>query len=171
MLAHIPMVFVSGMLLASALGVTARRRRENGRAVTTCKPISSWSYNEYGLAGFLLATLVLGYWMIPKALDDVLVSESMSALKYVSVLIAGMAVRDSLQRSNRVILIFFLGDFCWMAAIVGMLYQENPARLCNFYLLSDQEFAGRGLVLLSVILPLGWLLCEIKPLQRYSGND
>ena len=44
-----------------------------------------------------------------------------------------------------------------MTAIVGLLYQDNPARLCNFYLLDDQLRAGQGLVLLSVLLPALWL--------------
>ena len=49
-----------------------------------------------------------------------------------------------------------------MMAIVGLLYYDNPVRLCNFYLQSDQEIAGIGLVIMACVLPLLWLLSESK---------
>jgi hypothetical protein len=52
-----------------------------------------------------------------------------------------------------------------MTAIVGLLYQDTPARLCNAYLLDDQLRAGQGLVLLSVALPALWLWHQLRDYQ------
>jgi hypothetical protein len=69
----------------------------------------------------------------------------------------GVALYHALRRSHMVVQLFFLGNFCWMLAIVGMLYRDSVTRLCNFYLLDDQEIAGNGLLALAIILPLVWL--------------
>ncbi|TKR54220.1 hypothetical protein D7I39_16120 [Allopusillimonas ginsengisoli] len=105
--------------------------------------------------------------MIPKALDDVLLSGQADVFKFVSVLAAGWLVQDSALRANNVIQLFFLGNFCWMSAIVGMLYRENPQRLCNFYLLGDQEIAGLGLIVLAVFLPIAWLWARRRYIWRF----
>lgn len=105
--------------------------------------------------------------MIPKALDDVLVSHPMQALKFLVLFIAGMVLIESWRRAHLVIKLFFLGNFCWMAAIAGVMYQEEPVRLCNFYLQNDQEIAGIGLVVMAIILPLLWLLSEIRAVLSF----
>ncbi len=145
MLVHIPLILFSGLCAARAWTV-----RAGGKA--------SWmsGFNEHGLAGLLLFNLAGAYWMIPKALDQVLQSWPAALSKYVSVAVAGWVLYHALRRANIVIQIFFLGNFCWMAAIVGMLYRDNTVRLCNFYLLNDQEIAGNGLIALSLLLPVIW---------------
>lgn len=161
MLVHIPMIVMSGVLAGRALESMAPSRRIS-------RLLERYSqYNEHGLPGLLLAGFVGAWWMIPKALDDVLLSAPLHFLKFVVLFATGMLLRDAWQRANRVIKLFFLGNFSWMTAIVGLLYQEHPARLCNFYLLGDQEIAGAGLVILSIVLPLGWLLAELGPVLRY----
>lgn len=70
-----------------------------------------------------------------------------------------------------VVKLFFLGGFCWMAAVVGLLYQNDTTRLCNFYLAGDQVVAGRGLVALSVLLPLACLLRYRRRLFQGSRGE
>lgn len=154
MLVHIPLILVAGALAAMA-GLAARRRSMVSRH---SRVLSEYrKYNAHGLPGLLFVTLVMAYWMIPKSLDQVLVSGPADCLKFVGLFVAGMVLLDSLGRADKVIKLFFLGNFSWMTAIVGLLYQDNPARLCNFYLLGDQELAGRGLVVVAVVLPAVWL--------------
>ncbi|WP_397475006.1 hypothetical protein, partial [Pusillimonas sp.] len=126
----------------------------------------SWSYNEYGVPGLLLVSLVGAAWMIPKALDDALIDWRVAAFKYAGLPVCGWILSASLRRAPLVVKLFFVGNFCWMSAIVGLIYLDQPARLCNAYLLSDQDWAGRGLIALAVALPLGWLMARIKPLRR-----
>lgn len=164
MIVHIPAILVAGVFAGHAL---------SARFGASRTPLSGWvwrqyrNYNGYGVPGLLLATLLGAYWMIPKALDQVLASPPADALKFVVLFGVGMIVADSLKRSNTVIKLFFVGNFCWMMAVVGMLYQQDTSRLCNFYLMDDQQYAGIGLVILSIALPVLWLLAEIKSVRRF----
>lgn len=130
----------------------------------------SWSYNEYGLPGLLFVSLIGAYWMIPKALDDALVDWRVALFKYAGLPVCGWLLRSSVRHSNVVIKVFFLGNFCWMSAIVGIVYLDQPIRLCNAYLQNDQEWAGMGLIALAIIMPLSWLLAEIKPIWRFLSK-
>ncbi|UYO93070.1 hypothetical protein [Pollutimonas sp. M17] len=163
MLLHIPLILLSGILAACAVaaGRVGAAIRVSGLRAHYAK------YNEYGIAGLLLCSFVAAYWMIPRSLDQVLVSAPANGLKYLGLFIAGMALCDSLRRANSVIILFFLGNFSWMTAIAGLLYQDNPQRLCNFYLLGDQEIAGRGLVAVAVLVPVAWLLAERRRIRRF----
>ncbi|MEO6960042.1 MAG: hypothetical protein ABI228_01705 [Burkholderiaceae bacterium] len=164
MIVHIPGILVAGVLAGYAL---------SARFGAPEKGMSGWvwrqyqKYNGYGVPGLLLVTLLGAYWMVPKALDQVLASAPADGLKFVVLFGVGIIVADSLKRSNNVIKLFFVGNFCWMMAVVGMLYQQDTSRLCNFYLLNDQQYAGIGLVILSVVLPVLWLLVEIKSVRRF----
>lgn len=164
MIVHIPGILVAGVMAGYAL---------LARYGVSEKEPSGWAwrqyrkYNGYGVPGLLLATLLGAYWMIPKALDQVLASAPADVLKFVVLFSVGVIMADSLKRSNTVIKLFFVGNFCWMMAVVGMMYQQDTSRLCNFYLLNDQQYAGIGLVILSIALPVLWLLAEIKSVRRF----
>ena len=119
-------------------------------------------YDEHGVVGLFAVILTTAYWMIPKALDDALVSRATELGKFGSLLLIGFLLPGILGRANRIIQIFFLGNFSSMMAIVGMLYQDAPARLCNFYLLDDQGVAGQGLVAFAVAIPLFWCVREFR---------
>ncbi len=162
MLAHIPLIAAAGWFL----GGSWLAWRESV-PLTAGRAKLPYGYNEQGIPGLLLALLVSAWWMLPRSLDDVLLSPYYDGWKFISILLTGMVVRDSIARANRVVLLFFLGNFCWMTAIVGLLYQEHVSRLCNFYLLSDQEQTGRGLVILAIALPLVWLFLERDRVKLY----
>ena len=164
MIVHIPGILLAGVLAGYAL-LARFDALENG--------LFGWAWrqyrkcNGYGVPGLLLATLLGAYWMIPKALDQVLASAPADVLKFIVLFGVGVIVADSLKLSNTVIKLFFVGNFCWMMAVVGMMYQQDTSRLCNFYLLNDQQYAGIGLVILSIALPVLWLLVEIKSVRYF----
>lgn len=161
MLVQIPLLFLAGVL--------AEQAWHAGHTPSGGIPVRrpAWSYNEYGMPGLLLVSLIGGFWMVPKALDDALVDWRMALFKVIGLPVAGWILQASLRRSNTVVKIFFLGNFCWMSAIVGMVYQDQPARLCNAYLQDDQVWAGGGLIALAVLLPALYLLISIKPVWRF----
>ncbi len=82
-------------------------------------------------------------------------------LKFSSLILLGAVLRGSLARSNWIIQIFFLGNFCSMTAIAGLLYQDAPQRLCNAYLLDDQSYTGMGLVTASLAVAACWCLAQL----------
>lgn len=153
MLVQIPLLVLAGVFAERAAW---RRGKTSAHGAASLKR-KFWSYNEYGVPGLLLASLIGAAWMIPKALDDALTDWRVAAFKYVGLPLGGWVLGTSARRAPVVIQLFFLGNFCWMSAIVGMLYLDQPVRLCNAYLLSDQDWAGRGLIVLAVMLPLAWL--------------
>lgn len=164
MLVQIPLLALAGLFAEQAWH--AGRPPPAGGA--GARP--AWSYNEYGMPGLLLVSLVGAGWMIPKALDDALTDWRVAAFKYLGLPLCGWVLRASLRRANVVIKLFFLGNFCWMSAIVGMVYLDQPIRLCNAYLQDDQDWSGRGLIALAIVLPSCWLLAELKPVWRFLNR-
>lgn len=164
MLVQMPAIFLSGVLAAAAMA-GAGHAAAPGMLAASLRRLRQ--YDEHGLPGLLLISFLLAYWMIPKAIDHVLLAPGAEAAKFASLFAGGLIAKDCLARANRVIQLFFLGNIAWMMAIAGLLYQDNATRLCNFYLLDDQVLAGQGLVLLSVALPVLWVW---RQLRRHSGR-
>lgn len=151
MLVQIPMLLMAGLFAEQAYRL--RRRDAEVQNLTDHR----WSMNEYGIPGLIWVSLVSMIWMIPKALDDALVDWRMAAFKYIGMPVSGWLLGASIRRAPTIVKLFFLGNFCWMSAIAGLIYLEQPARLCNAYLLSDQDWTGRGLIALAILIPLAWL--------------
>lgn len=166
MLVQIPLLVLAGIFAEQAWRAGRGRLPERSRGSGS----PGWSYNEYGVPGMLFASLIGACWMLPRALDDALLVWQVAAFKYVGLFVAGVVLRASVRRSNTVIKLFFLGNFCWMSAIVGMIYLDQPVRLCNAYLQNDQEWAGRGLIALAIILPSSWLFAEVRPIWRFLNR-
>lgn len=156
MLVQIPMLIGAGV--AASRGLPGPLQR-----------LGAW--NDHGLTGLLAFLLATAYWMIPRALDSAVASAPAELAKVASLLAAGLLLPGSLARANTILQLFFLGNFASMTAIVGMLYQDAPRRLCNFYLVDDQMVAGTGLVALAIVIPVLWCLCQ-KPIRDYfSGKN
>ena len=102
--------------------------------------------------------------MIPAALDAALASAGVNALKYASLVAAGFALRGAMQRSPLALEAFFVGNFVWMAASVGLLYQEAEVQLCLSYLADAQPRAGRGLVIAALAVLIAWLAPRARSL-------
>jgi hypothetical protein len=113
-------------------------------------------FDRYGLTGWTAAGLALAFWMIPAALDAAIASAAVNALKYASLFAAGFAVRSAMRRSPAALEAFFVGNFAWMSATVGLIYQDSPQRLCLSYLIDAQARAGRGLVAAAVVIGVAW---------------
>jgi hypothetical protein len=168
MLVQIPLLVLAGLFAEQAW-----HRFHAGAATAagrSAAPSVRWSWNAHGLPGLLLVSLIGACWMIPKALDDALVDWRVAAFKYIGLPVCGWVLRASLRESNVVVKLFFLGNFCWMSAIVGIEYMDEPIRLCNAYLQDDQDWSGRGLIALAIILPSCWLLAELKPIWRFLNR-
>lgn len=120
--------------------------------------------DRLGLAGWLLASLALAYWMIPPALDAALAGAGANAAKFASLALAGFALRGSWRRSPPMVEAFFVGNFAWMSATVGLVYQETEAQLCLNYLADGQQRAGRGLVVLAIAAGAAWLFARRRAL-------
>lgn len=150
MLLQFPLLIVAGVLIGLGLPASIKAR------------LAPW--NRHGIAGLLLASLVAAFWMIPRALDEVLLLPWLEACKFVSLSLGvGSALALSWRAAGFLVQGFFLGNLLPMMTVVGWLYLEAPVRLCNAYLGSQQEDTGSGLIWLSIFAALLWLVSFFTP--------
>nr|WP_254067978.1 hypothetical protein [Acidovorax sp. SRB_14] len=143
MLLQAPLWMLAGALLLAGLGSSARAR------------VARW--NAYGITGLWAAALVLALLMVPRVLDLALVSPAVETTKCGALALAGAALRLSWRPAGLVVQGFFLGNVLPMTAVVGQLYIDSPTRVCNAYLLGDQERLGHWLVGVAALLAVAWL--------------
>ena len=147
MLVEIPLVVAAGAYLA--------------RFVPARVDAAIARFDAFGLTGWLFAGLVTAFWMIPAALDAAVANGAMNTAKFASLAAAGFALRGSLRRSPLALEAFFVGNFTWMAATVGLVYQDAETRLCLAYLTDSQQRAGEGLVIMAVVAFVAWLVLRV----------
>ncbi|MCK9514993.1 MAG: hypothetical protein WCZ18_02010 [Ottowia sp.] len=157
MIVQFPLFLLAGALLAAAVGPRARRMLDR--------------WNQGGLTGLVLAGIVLAVLMVPRVLDLALYQPRVEAAKLAALLLAGAALRLSWQRAGLVLQFFFLGNVLAMMAIVGMLYIDSPVRLCNAYLLDDQERLGRWLTAAAAVIAVAWLAWAGRRLMREEAEQ
>lgn len=143
MLVQFPLFMLAGALLAGALPASARNA------------IARW--NAHGISGLVATALVLGLLMVPRVLDLALVNPAIELAKCSALVLVGAALRLSWRPAGLVVQGFFLGNVLPMTAVVGQLYVDTPTRVCNAYLLDDQELLGHWLVWLAIVIAVVWL--------------
>lgn len=156
MLLQFPLILLAGWLLAKGFSAQTKAR------------LLQW--NHAGIAGLLMASMVLMFWMIPRALDMALTSSALEFWKFLTLLLAGVALELSWQAAGVIVRGFFLGNVLPMMMVVGWLYVEAPVRICNAYLASDQLRAGRGLLALAIAGSLIWLFAFFRPIHSKHGG-
>lgn len=155
MLLQFPLILLGGWLLARGLPAQARA--------------SLQQWNHAGIAGLLAASLVLMFWMLPRALDMALADVTMELCKFLTLALAGAALQLSWRAAGLIVRGFFLGNVLPMMMVVGWLYVAAPVRICNAYLSSDQLRAGSGLLAVAMAGCAVWLLAFFIP-ARESGE-
>ncbi|MGO4477956.1 hypothetical protein AB4Z32_17045 [Massilia sp. 2TAF26] len=118
--------------------------------------------DAHGLTSFVFILSVSSYWMIPRALELSIRSSSYETAKFITIIFAGALTPSALKRANQIVQLFFLGNFCAMAAIFGLLYQDQFKQLCNAYTVDDQALAGVGLVIIACTIPLFWFVFHYR---------
>ena len=125
-------------------------------------------WNELGIAGLVGSALTLAVLMVPRVLDLALVDGRVEALKLIALVASGAALRLSWRRAGVVVQAFFLGNILPMTGVVGTLYQDSAARVCNAYRLDDQQALGLALVLIAIATAALWLF---RVATRGAGHD
>jgi hypothetical protein len=106
----------------------------------------------------LLATFASSYWMLPLALDGALTSPLSEAAKFLSLpLLVGLPLGLAWKRLEVIGRSFVWTNAISMLAVLGWLYVIAPVRVCNNYLVDQQESAGWWMVKLAVLLFACWL--------------
>jgi hypothetical protein len=142
MLVQIPLLIAVGLLVARVLPV--------GVPPT----IDEWNYR--GISGLTLATITSVLWMLPRALDASVTDPGVAVAKYLSLpLLIGLPLALSWPRMSFVVRGVFLVECIATLFRLGWLYLVSTERLCNLYLLDDQQRLGQYLLLIGAALLLG----------------
>lgn len=157
MLLQFPLILFGGWLLARELPGQARAG------------LQKW--NHAGIAGLLATSLILMFWMLPRALDMVLISRAMELGKFLTLALAGAALQLSWRAAGTIVRGFLLGNVLPMMMVVGWLYVEAPVRICNAYLSSDQLRAGSGLLAVSAAACAAWLFAFFMPASGERNDE
>jgi len=97
-----------------------------------------------GIPGLCLIVFTMLFWMLPRSLDSTLVSFPMELAKYLTLpLLAGVPLGIGWHRLG-----FIAKGFIWihlisMIFLMSWLYASSPIRVCNRYLLEQQQSTGR----------------------------
>ena len=143
-LIEIPLLVAVGFVLGQAIEPRCREFLE---------PL-----NGGGIAGILLVTFALAFWMIPRWLDASLQAPEVAVAKYISlVVLAGMPLAWSWDRLHPIARGLVKIELLAMCFRLGWLYLISPDRLCNSYLIDDQVLLGRGLLVVGIALSITWL--------------
>lgn len=130
---QMPMLVIAGLLMARYFQIRF--------------PVFFEKWNQNGMPGILLFAIIVGYWMLPRTMDEALGNQSVEIFKFISLpFIAGIPLRDSWKKlsstgKNGVIIgftILFIG--------MGWLYIAAPVQLCNNYLVIEQLTLGWGFI-------------------------
>lgn len=147
MVVQMPMLVVAGWLIAQALP----------------SPLSTiMRWNRLGLTGALTAQLILAYWMLPIAIDRAIILPVSDIAKVLSLLVCGLALRDTFLRAPVVVQVFFVGYGLSMLLGLGIYFTKTEQRLCNAYSQDSQIATGQGLIALAILAAVMWLAANLR---------
>ncbi len=114
--------------------------------------------NYKGIAGVLIASFTLAFWMIPNWMELAASNTQIQLIKHFSMFtLVGLPLGLSWSQSNFVIRGFVKIELLSMLLRLGWIYLISPTRLCNIYSLSEQALLGKALLSLAVALTLYYL--------------
>lgn len=106
----------------------------------------------------LLAIFASSYWMLPRALDAAIGNPLAEIAKFLSLpLLVGLPLALAWRRVAPLWRQFIGTNFISMLGVLGWLYIASPVRVCNNYLVDEQNSAGWLMVKLAVLLFAWWL--------------
>lgn len=159
MMVQIPLLALAGWWLRPLLS----------RRITD--PLLAW--NRSGISGFVLASLTAMIWMLPRTMDAALEMPWVEMAKFTGVpLLIGVPLGISWPYAGFVARGVLLVETTATAFRLGWLYLTSPQRLCSNYLLSDQQWLGKIMIVtgaaMSAILAwkLIWGRIDIAALHR-----
>lgn len=116
-------------------------------------------YNEYGIPGILIVTFTVIFWMLPRSLDAALATPFMEFAKFVTLpTLIGIPLALSWPLLTPVTKGFVIGNLLSMLTVLGWLYTQAPIRLCNYYLINQQQQVGTLLLAITVGITLYFTL-------------
>jgi hypothetical protein len=113
-------------------------------------------WNQHGVTGLVLTTLAGAVWMLPRSLDAAVSEPWVAVAKFITVpLLIGLPLGLSWPHMGFVIRGVFLLELIATFFRLGWLYMVSPMRLCNNYLLDDQQRTGEYMLVIGTVILAG----------------
>lgn len=142
MLVQVPLLIGTGYLL------------RNSVPAPVAAVVERW--NRHGVTGLVLTTLAGALWMLPRSLDAAVSESWVAAAKFITVpLLIGLPLGLSWPHMGFVIRGVLLLELIATFFRLGWLYMVSPMRLCNNYLLDDQQRTGEYMLVIGAIILAG----------------
>lgn len=112
-------------------------------------------WNADGVPGILLALIVIGYWLIPRAMDDALMSFPVQVFKFISwPLLVGVPLVDSWGKISKLwkSITFITLTVVYMAMAAIYIFAED--QLCNNYLIVEQQTLGWSFLFIAICIAI-----------------
>ncbi|MES0371677.1 MAG: hypothetical protein ABUK11_05305 [Mariprofundaceae bacterium] len=114
--------------------------------------------NRNGIPGLLIALFVMLFWMLPRWLDAALSEPLWEAIKFITIpLLIGLPLGISWPRMSSFSRAVVWTNSISMLVILGWLYVAAPLRVCNNYLVNQQEDFGYMAMALAVVIAAYWV--------------
>jgi hypothetical protein len=119
----------------------------------------------------LVAVFAILFWMLPRYIDATLVSPLVETAKFVSIpLLVGFPLAIAWSKSHPFLRGFLKANAISMLGILAFLYTHAPVRICNSYLVADQERLGYGFLIAAFVLGGVWSIQLFFP-QTGSSRE
>jgi hypothetical protein len=110
-------------------------------------------------AVLILALTTGAIWMLPRSVDAALITWTGLVAKFITLpLFCGVPLGLSWPRIGPVLRGFLKAQAVSMLLLLGFLYTHAPLRICNSYLVDDQQRLGMGFVYVACALTVIWLV-------------
>ena len=109
------------------------------------------------VTALIVALAATACWMLPRSIDAALADPLVEAVKFASVpALIGAPLALAWHRLHPILRGFVKAQTLSMLGVLGFLYTHAPVRVCNAYLVNDQERLGMGFLYLAGALVIFW---------------
>lgn len=116
------------------------------------------AWNTSGIPGVLIAFFTMLFWMIPRWLDVALSEPLWETIKFISVpLLIGAPLGMSWPRLSSFARAVVWSNAISMLVVIGWLYMAAQIRVCNNYLVNQQETFGYTAMALALAIAFYWI--------------
>jgi len=116
----------------------------------------------------LVAIFTTGFWMLPRSIDAALITPSVELAKFVTVpCLIGAPLLIGWRQAHPLLQGFLKAQAVSMLAVMAFLYTHAPIRICNAYLVADQERLGFGFLLAALVCAVLWTVPIFLDQGRY----
>lgn len=147
---QLPLLAISGGLCAAGMGV---------RDLRISEPLAN--------AFSLIAVSAILFWMLPRLIDASLTDPVVEFAKFASIpIFVGGSLAVGWAKSHPFLRGFLKANAISMLGVLAFLYTHAPVRICNSYLVIDQERLGVAFLITAIGLSIAWAVPLFAPPQR-----